>query len=91
MSQLTEQEARRIINERDDRAMILHPQLWENNILFLKKREQQNPLDPNNHGVLIPGKPYKVYPGLIGMTISKDNFIIYEDVDQLLADGWVVD
>lgn len=81
-------EINQIVEERNDREMILTPEAWPIwPVLPLKKRGEWET------GFLLFGHGLKVYIGTIFLAVelSELKSIQYSSVDELLAAGWVVD
>jgi hypothetical protein len=91
-------EQSRIIAERDDKAMIEHPELWPTWPLLPMKnrrlmREQRD--DPNGGlGYINAAFPTLLWLGCVWIRLASKETIPtmqYESIDAMLADGWVVD
>ena len=92
---ISKEEARRIVRERDDRAMLLHPCLWSYWPFICLKRPSADKSADTDHAFLIEphdGK-WQVWNGNIHNDALVDRVPeqVYQDVDELLADGWIVD
>lgn len=73
-----------VLRSRNDREMILRPHLWPQNPLVVKKRYgDQNGFMRQSEG----GYTVAVGRGIIS---DREN-VTYNNVDDLLADGWLVD
>lgn len=80
------------IRERDDREMILHPDWWPMWPSLALKRRRHDGSSADRFGVLLEGPALTVYLNLMGLPITSDTpRLEYETVEDLLADGWVVD
>lgn len=81
------------IAERNHREMILHPEWWADEILPLKRRKK-NPAAgefPWDTGYVLADDPATVINGNVFMKSNNTSSTEYNDVDELLADGWEVD
>ena len=74
----------------DDRGMILNPNEWPNFVLPVKRyRKDQN---QSELGVIVEGKLTTVYlTSMYNTNILGADKKTYANVDDLLADGWIVD
>ena len=94
----TTDEERRIIAERDDRAMILSEDLWCHwPVLPVVNRRLARlvPEDPNDpfagYGLIMAGQPKKVWMTNLFIRDPKAPVKEYPSIEALLADGWQVD
>lgn len=80
-----------VLMSRDDREMILRQHLWPNKTtLPLTNRNRKNEGE-SRLGFLRIENPLTVYNGLIYRDPATLPTIQYASVDDLLADGWIVD
>jgi hypothetical protein len=97
---LTDEEASRIDQEKDDRGMILHPVLWPKWPYLPVKRTVYD--DDGNWkdldtGVIFLNTGFNVYrANLFALPKTEEEFKNlphhkYDNVDDLLADKWIVD
>jgi hypothetical protein len=89
-------ETKRIDVDKDDRGMILHPNLWPKWPYLPVKRRLEGGSFPET-GVIWIGTKFNIYfVNLFDMPKSAEEFkatnhIPYNNVDELIADGWIVD
>jgi len=80
-----------VIRSRDDREMVLRPHLWPNKDNLPLK----NPLGTQDRlGLLLKadgGPPFRVYVGMIFEDPRTLPVFSYSTVDDMIADGWLVD
>lgn len=74
----------------DDLLMINSPDRWPCwPILPMKNRKNREPRDL---GIILDGQPTTILVGCLGLTDwEKAERIRYNSVEELLADGWIVD
>lgn len=90
---LTKNEIDEIHRTRNDREMILHPEAWvSGNVLFVK-RPTGVPHEFPEVGMMvgwIPKYQLTVFLGTI-IEFNLEKKLEYKSIEELLADGWVVD
>jgi hypothetical protein len=88
-----------VIRDRDDREMLLHPEYWpETGVICVKRRlRTEKPGEWPELGVIHERAPttviianlYDILDNAEVMKTAKRH--VYDSVDAMLADGWIVD